>query len=140
MAGPRRDENGRFSESKKLKAESKKSKRDTKKAAQGGNGQRGSNAASNSKPKRKLTPKELRERRHKTFKSRAKKSPKTAIRKEVPELLVATLEKAEKGSCQHTKLLLDIADIENMPDEAERKKAQSLAELLLEKIEESAER
>ncbi len=65
---------------------------------------------------------------------KAKDSPKSAVREQLPNLLVALLHEAKTGNCQHAKLLLDFADAENLPDASEQEKSQSLAELLLAKI------
>ncbi len=64
-----------------------------------------------------------------------KKSPKSTVRKEMPKVLKALLKEAKAGNCPHAKLLFEFADMESVPDEAERARSQSLTELLLSKIE-----
>ena len=63
-----------------------------------------------------------------------KKSPRTTVRKELPEVLVAVLEEAHEGSCQHAKFLFEFAGADTLPDAKEVKKNQTLTELLLENL------
>jgi len=64
-----------------------------------------------------------------------KKAPRTTVRKELPKVLVALLDEAQGGSCQHAKLLFEFANAGALPDAKEQEKSQSLTELLLEKLE-----
>ena len=56
------------------------------------------------------------------------------MRTELPEVLVAVLEEAHEGSCQHAKFLFEFAGAESLPDAKEYKVNQSLTELLLESL------
>lgn len=78
--------------------------------------------------------KEKHERWRKRTKGKMKKSPRSTVREELPDVLVALLEQAEMGNCQPAKLLFEFADVETLPDEKEKEKSQSLTELLLSKI------
>jgi hypothetical protein len=64
-----------------------------------------------------------------------KKAPRSTVRKELPKVLVSLLDEAQKGSCQHAKLLFEFADASGLPDVKEQQKSQTLTELLLEKLE-----
>src|SRR3954452_12781490 len=77
----------------------------------------GSNPLERKKPdrrfgKRQFT-KEPQEKWRKRTKTRMKKSPRSTLRNELPEVLVAVLEEAHEGSCQHAKFLLDYAGAES---------------------------
>ena len=83
--------------------------------------------------KRKLTEEQQLDWRTKT-KRKMKRSPRTTLRDELPEVLVSVLEEAHEGSCQHAKFLLEYAGNDSLPDAKEVKKNKSLVELLVERI------
>jgi len=77
---------------------------------------------------------EQRENWREKTKRKMKKSPRTTVRTELPEVLVAVLEEAHEGSCQHAKFLFEFAGADTLPDAKEEKKSSSLTELLLEEL------
>jgi hypothetical protein len=64
--------------------------------------------------------------------NKLKRRPKSAVRGEMPEILLTMVDKAKDGSLSHAKLLMDFADA---PEETDSSGGAALSELLLARLE-----
>jgi hypothetical protein len=85
-------------------------------------------------PRSPKTEAEKKEAWRKKTKRKMKKAPRTTVREELPDVLVSLVEVAREGSCPHAKILMEFADAENIPDAKEKQRSQTLAEMLIERI------
>jgi hypothetical protein len=62
------------------------------------------------------------------------RSLRSKLRKEIPGVVMALLKQAQDGNCPHAKLLFEVAGVENMTDEQEKRRGESLTKMLLSKL------